>query len=59
MFTITCNWTLLSLHLFVEVKLYLIPFSFFISFESHFDTPPSRVSVTINAYPHNPQGESN
>ena len=56
MFTITCNWTLLSLHLFVEVKLDLIPFSFFISFEIHFDTPPSPVSITMNAYPQNSQG---
>ena len=61
MFTITCNWTLLILHLFVEVKLDLIPFSFFVSFESHFDTPtpPSVVPVTMNAYPQNPQGEWN
>ena len=59
MFTITCNWTLLSLHLFVEVKLDLIPLNFFISFEIHFDTPPSPLSTTMNAYPHNPQGEWN
>ena len=59
MFTITCNWTLLSLHLFVEVKLDLIPFSFFISFEIHFDTAPSLVPITINAYPQNTQGEWN
>ena len=51
MFTITCNWTLLSLNLFVEVKLDLIPFSLFISFEIHFDTPPSRVPITMNEYP--------
>ena len=57
MFTITCNWTLFSLHLFVEVKLDLIPFNFFISFESYFDTPPSPVPITMNAYPQNPQGE--
>ena len=59
MFTITCNWTLLSLHLFVEVKLDLIPFSFFISFDIHFDIPPSPVPITMNSYPHNPQGEWN
>ena len=59
MFTITCNWTLLSLHLFVEVKLDLIPFGFFISFEIHFDTPPSPFQITMNAYPQNPQGEWN
>ena len=57
MFTITCNWTILSLNLFVEVKLDLIPFSFFISFESHFDTPASPVPITMNAYPQNTQGE--
>ena len=59
MFTITCNWTFLSLNLFVKVKLDLIPFSFFISFERHFDTPPSQVPITMNAYPQNPQGEWN
>ena len=59
MFTITCNWTLLSLHIFVEVKLDLIPFSLFIYFESHFDTPSSPVPITMNAYPHNTQGEWN
>ena len=58
MFTIICNWTLLSLHLFVEVKLDLIPFSFFVPFEIHFDTRPSPVPVTMNAYPQNPQAES-
>ena len=57
MFTITCNWTLLSLHIFVEVKLDLIPFSFFTSFEIHCDTPTSLVSITMNAYPQNNQGE--
>ena len=57
MFTITCNWTLLSLHLFVEFKLDLIPLSFFISFESHFDTLPSPIPITMNAYPQNNQGE--
>ena len=51
MFTITCNWKLLSLHLFVEVKLDLIPFSLFFSFESYFDTPPSLVPITMNEYP--------
>ena len=58
MFTITCNWTL-SLHAFVEVKLDLIPFSFFISFEIHFDIPPSPIPITMNAYPQNTQGEWN
>ena len=59
MFTITHNWTFLSLHIFVEVKLDLVPFSFFTSFESHFDTTPSLVPITMNAYPQNPQGEWN
>ena len=59
MFTITCNWTFLSLHKFVEVKLDLIPFSFFTSFESHFDTNPPQVPITVNAYPQNNQGEWN
>ena len=59
MFTITCNWTLLSLHIFIEVKLDLIQFSLFVSFEIHFDTPPSPVPITMNAYSHNPQGEWN
>ena len=58
MFKITCNWSLFSLHLFVEVKLDLLPFSFLATFESHFDTP-SPVLVTFDAYPHNPQGEWN
>ena len=57
MFTITCNWTLISLHIFVEVKLDLITFIFFTSFEIHFDTPPSPVPITMNAYPQNNQGE--
>ena len=57
MFTITCNWTLLSLHIFVEVKLDLITFIFFTSFESHFYTYPSRGPITMNAYPQNNQGE--
>ena len=56
MFTITCNWEFLSLHIFVEVKLDLIPFSFFISFESHFDTTLAPVIITVNAYPQNNQG---
>ena len=59
MFTITFNWTLLSLHLFVEFKLDLIPFSLFISLESHFDTPPSLLLIAMNAYPQNTQGEWN
>ena len=59
MFTITCNWTLFFiLHLFVEVKLDLLPFSFLVTFESHFDTP-SPVPVTKDVYPQNPQGEWN
>ena len=56
MFTITCNWTLPSLDLFVEFKLDLIPFSLFIYFEIHFDTPPP-IPITMNAYPQNTQGE--
>ena len=59
MFTMTCNWTFLSLHIFVEVKLDLIPFSLCTYFEIHFDTYPSPFPVTVNAYPHNNQGEWN
>ena len=59
MYTITCNWTFLNLHIFVEVKLDLIPFSLFTSFEIHFDAPPSPIPITINAYPQNPEGEWN
>ena len=59
MFTITCNWEFLSLQIFVEVKLYLIPFSFFTSFEIHFDTTPPLVSITVNEYTQNNQGEWN
>ena len=59
MITITCNWTFLRLHIFVEVKIGLIPFSFFASFESHFDTTPTPVPITMNAYPQNNQGEWN
>ena len=58
MFTITCNWTLFILHLFIEVKLDLLSFSFLVTFESHFDTP-SPAPVTFDAYAHNPQGEWN
>ena len=58
MFTITYNWTFLSLHIFVEVKLDLIPFNLFTSFEIHFDTTPL-VPITMNAYPQNIQGEWN
>ena len=57
MFTITCNWTFLSLHIFVEVILDLIPFSFFISFESHFGTTVAPSPITVNAYPQNNQGD--
>ena len=59
MFTIACSWTVLSLHIFVEIKLYLIPFSFFTSFESHFNTSPIPVPITVNPYPQNNQGEWN
>ena len=58
MFTITCNWTFVSLHIFVEVKLDLFPFSLFTSFESHVDTTPL-IPITMNAYPQNPEGEWN
>ena len=58
MFTITCNWTLFSLHHLVEVKLDLLPFNFLVTFESHFDTP-SPVPDIFDAYPQNPQGEWN
>ena len=59
MFTITCNWTFLSLHIFIEVKLDLIPFSFFTSFEIHFDTTPPLGPIIVNAYQQNNQGEWN
>ena len=59
MFTIACNWTFLNLHIFVEIKLDLIPFSLFTSFESHFDTSPTLVPLTVNPYPQNNQGEWN
>ena len=55
MFTVTCNWTLFSLHLFVEVKLDLLTFNFLVTFEIHFDTFPS-VPITLDTYPQNPQG---
>ena len=58
MFTVTCNWTLFSLHLFVEVKLDLLPFIFPVTFESHFHTF-SPVPVTFDTYHQNPQGEWN
>ena len=56
MFTITYNWTFLSLHIFAEVKLDLVPFSFFTSFESDFDTTPFPVPITTNGYRQKPQG---
>ena len=59
MFTISCNWTFLSLHIFIEIKLDLIPFSFYTSFESHFDNPPAPVPITVNDYPQNNQGDWN
>ena len=59
MFTISCNCTFLSLHIFVEIKLELIPLSFYTSFESHFDTPPAPVPIRVNVYPQNNQGEWN
>ena len=59
MFTIACNWKFLSLHIFVEIKLDMIPFSFFTSFEIHFDTSPAPVPITLNPYPQNSQGEWN
>ena len=59
MFTIACNWTVLSLHIFIEIKLDMIPFSFFTSFESHFDTSPAPVPITVNPYPQNNKGEWN
>ena len=59
MFTISRNWTFLSLHMFVEIKLDLIPLSFYTSFDSHFDTSPAPVPITVNAYHQNNQGEWN
>ena len=59
MFTISRNWTFLSLHIFVEIKLDLIPFRFYTSFESHFESSPAPVPITVNAYPQNNQGEWN
>ena len=58
MFTITCNWTVFSSHLFVEVKLDLLPFSFLVTFEIHFDTAYP-VPVAFDTSPQNPQGEWN
>ena len=55
MFTVTCNWTLFSLHLFVEVKLDLLPFCFLVTFESHFNTF-SPDPITFDTFPQNPQG---
>ena len=49
MFTISCNLTFLSLHNFVEIKLDVIPFSFYTSFESHFDTPLAPVPIPVMA----------
>ena len=49
----------LSLHIFVEIKLDLMPFSFFTSFESQFGTSPTPVPLTVNPYPQNNQGEWN
>ena len=49
----------LSLHIFIEVKLELIPFGFYTYFESHFDTSPTPVPIIVNAYPQNNQGEWN
>ena len=59
MFTIACNWTVLHLHIFVEIKLDLIPFSFFTPFKIHFDTSHAPVPITVNPYPQNNQGEWN
>ena len=59
MFTITCNWTFLSSHIFVEVKLDLIPFNLFTSFEIPFDTTAPQVPIIVNAYPQNNKGEWN
>ena len=58
MFIVTSNWTLFSFHIFVEVKIDLLPFCFLVTFESHFGTH-SPVPVTFDAYPQNPQGEWN
>ena len=59
MFTIACSWTVLSLHIFLEIKLDIIPFSFFTSFEIHFNTSPDHVPIRVNPYPQNNQGEWN
>ena len=50
MFTITCNWTLFSLHIFVEVKLDLLSFCFLVTLEIHFDTF-SPVPITFDTIP--------
>ena len=59
MFTIACNWMILSLHIFIEIKLDLIPFIFFTSLEIHFNASPAPVPITKNRYPQNNQGEWN
>ena len=50
MFTVTCNWTFLAYISLYRLKLDLLPFSFFVTFESHFDTF-SQVPVTFDTYP--------
>ena len=59
MFHIACDWTFLSLHIFVEIKLDLISFRFLTLFKIHFDTSPTHVPLTVNPYPPNNQGEWN
>ena len=59
MFTVACNWMVLSLHIFIEIKLNLVPFNFFTSFEIHFDTSHVPVPSAVNPYPQNNQGERN
>ena len=58
MFKITCDWSLFSLHLFVEVKLDLLTFYLFITFEIHFDTF-TPIPIVFDTFPQNPQGEWN
>ena len=50
MFTVTCNWTFLAYISLYRLKLDLLPFSFFVTFESDFDTF-SQVPVTFDTYP--------
>ena len=57
LFPISGEWTFIILYIFVGIKLDLIPFILYTSFESHFDTSPAPVPITVIDYPQNNQGE--